>query len=195
MKNTKKKPARWEFLNELDGRPTDTTPIRAHGRKPAPWEISLYAVAGLLWVTALVLEVMDRLDTAELTTLDICGTTALTVLGICALCLRWALFELKRRKRCKGALLGTVESFTRRRVIRKAAKYPVIRFEVDGTVYLTHSARPAHPSTKGNEVWVHYNPTNPADNFVALNSNPKLSVGLTLATAFIGAAFLIMELN
>ena len=179
-----KKPARWEFLNELDGCPTDTTPIREHGRKPAPWEISLYAVAGLLWVIALILAAIGRY-----------GTTTLTVLGICALCLRWAVFELQRRKRCKGALLGTVESFTRRRVIRKKAKYPVIRFEVDGTVYLTHSARPAHPSTKGNEVWVHYNPTNPADNFVASNSNPKLSVGLTLATAFIGAAFLIMELN
>ena len=190
-----KKPARWEFLNELDGRPTDTPPIRAHGRKPAPWEISLYAVAGLLWVIALVLEVMDRLDTAELTTLDICGTTALTVLGICALCLRWAVFELSRRRRCKGALLGQVESFTRRRVIRKKAKYPVIRFEVDGAVYLAYGQSPAHPSTQGNEEWVRYDPANPADNFVASNSHPKLSVGLALVTAFLGAAFLIMELN
>ena len=190
-----KKPARWEFLNELDGRPTDTTPIRAHGRKPAPWEISLYAVAGLLWVIALVLEVMDRLDTAELTTLDICGTTALTVLGICALCLRWAVFELKRGKRCKGALLGTVESFTRRRVIRKNARYPVIRFEVDGVVYTAHRSRPAHPSTLGNEEWVRYNPQNPADNFVSSDSNPKVAVGLTLVTAFLGVAFLIMEFD
>ena len=184
MKNAKKKPARWEFLNELDGCPTDTTPIREHGRKPAPWEISLYTVAGLLWVIALILAAIGRY-----------GTTTLTVLGICALCLRWAVFELQRRKRCKGALLGTVESFTRRRVIRKSAKYPVIRFEADGAVYLAHSARPAHPSTKGNEVWVRYNPANPADNFVASNSHPKLSVGLTLVTAFLGVAFLIMELN
>ena len=29
MKNSKKKPDRWEFLNELDGRPTDTTPVRS----------------------------------------------------------------------------------------------------------------------------------------------------------------------
>ena len=184
MKNPKKKPARWEFLNELDGCPTDTTPVREHGRKPAPWEISLYAVAGLLWVIALILAAIGRY-----------GTTTLTVLGICALCLRWAVFELQRRKRCKGALLGTVESFTRRRVIRKKAKYPVIRFEVDGTVYLAHSTRPAHPSTKGNEVWVRYNPQNPADNFVSSDSNPKVAVGLTLVTAFLGVAFLIMEFD
>ena len=179
-----KKPARWEFLNELDGRPTDTTPIRAHGRKPAPWEILLYAVTGILWVAALTLAVLERY-----------GAATLTMLGIFALCLRWAVFELQRRKRCKGALLGTVESFTRRRVIRKSAKYPVIRFDVDGAVYLAHSARPAHPSTKGNEVWVRYNPANPADNFVASNFHPKLSVGLTLVTAFLGVAFLVMELN
>ena len=35
----------------------------------------------------------------------------------------------------------------------------------------------------------------PTDNFVASNSHPKLSVGLTLVTAFLGVAFLIMELN
>lgn len=179
-----KKPARWEFLNELDGRPTDTTPIRDHSRKPAPWEILLYAVTGILWVAALTLAILERY-----------GAATLTMLGIFVLCLRWAVFELQRRKRCKGALLGTVESFTRRRVIRKSAKYPVIRFEVDGAVYLAHSARPAHPSTKGNEVWVRYNPANPADNFVASNSHPKLSVGLTLVTAFLGVAFLVMELN
>ena len=184
MKNTKKKPARWEFLNELDGRPTDTTPIRAHGRKPAPWEILLYAVAGILWVVALILEVTGR-----------SGSAGLTVLGCFALCMRWAVFELSRQRRCRGAVLGTIESFTRRRVIRKSAKYPVIRFEADGAVYLAHSARPAHPSTKGNEEWVRYNPVNPADNLVASNSHPKLSVGLTLVTAFLGVAFLVMELD
>ena len=184
MKNTKKKPARWEFLNELDGRPTDTTPIRAHGRKPAPWEILLYAVAGILWVVALSLALIGRY-----------GATALTVWGVFALCLRWAVFELLRRRRCKGAILGRVESFTRRRVIRKSAKYPVIRFEVDGATYFAYKQKPAHPSTLGNEEWVRYNPQNPADNFVASNSNPKLSVGLTLVTAFVGVALLIMELN
>ena len=179
-----KKPARWEFLNELDGRPTDTTPIREHSRKPYTWEILLYAVAGILWAIALVLEILGRY-----------GALSLTILGVCALCLRWAVFELKRRKRCKGALLGTVESFTRRRVIRKSAKYPVIRFEVDGATYFAYGHKSVHPSTLGNEEWVRYSPANPADNFVASNSNPKLSVGLTLVTAFIGVAFLIMELN
>ena len=179
-----KKPARWEFLNELDGRPTDTTPIRAHGRKPAPWEILLYALTGILWVAALTLAILERY-----------GAATLTMLGIFALCLRWAVFELLRRRRCKGAILGRVESFTRRRVIRKSAKYPVIRFEAGSTSHLAYGARPAHPSTKGNEVWVRYDPANPADNFVASNSHPKLSVGLTLVTAFLGAAFLLMELN
>ena len=184
MKNTKKKPDRWEFLNELDGRPTDTTPIRAHGRKPAGWELPLYAAASILWVAALILEVTGR-----------SGSAGLTVLGCFALCMRWAVFELSRQRRCRGAVLGTIESFTRRRVIRKSAKYPVIRFEADGAVYLAHSARPAHPSTKGNEEWVRYNPVNPADNFVASNSHPKLSVGLPLVPAFLGVAFLIMEFD
>ena len=179
-----KKPARWEFLNELDGRPTDTTPIRDHSRKPAPWEILLYAVTGILWVAALTLAVLERY-----------GAATLTMLGIFVLCLRWAVFELQRRKRCKGALLGTVESFTRRRVIRKSAKYPVIRFEAGSTSHLAYGARPAHPSTKGNEIWVRYNPANPADAFLSSDSNPKLSVGLALVTAILGAAFLIMELN
>lgn len=184
MKKPKKKPARWEFLNELDGRPTDTTPIRAHGRKPAPWEILLYAVAGILWVVALSLALIGRY-----------GATALTVWGVFALCLRWAVFELLRRRRCKGAILGRVESFTRRRVIRKSAKYPVIRFEAGSTSHLAYGARPAHPSTKGNEVWVRYNPATPADAFLSSDSTPKLSVGLALVTAILGAAFLIMELN
>ena len=179
-----KKPARWEFLNELDGRPTDTTPIRAHGRKPYTWEILLYAAAGLLWGAALTLAVLERY-----------GTATLTAWGCFALCMRWAVFELLRRRRCKGAILGRVESFTRRRVIRKSAKYPVIRFEVDGATYFAYKQKPAHPSTLGNEEWVRYNPQNPADNFVASNSNPKLSVGLTLVTAFVGVALLIMELN
>ena len=179
-----KKPARWEFLNELDGRPTDTTPIRAHSRKPAPWEILLYAVTGILWVAALTLAILERY-----------GAATLTMLGIFALCLRRAVFELQRRKRCKGALLGTVESFTRRRVIRKSAKYPVIRFEVDGTIYFAYGQKSVHPSTEGNEEWVRYNPQNPADNFVSSDSNPKVAVGLTLVTAFLSVAFLIMEFD
>ena len=179
-----KKPARWEFLNELDGRPTDTTPIRAHGRKPYTWEILLYAAAGLLWGAALTLAVLERY-----------GTATLTAWGVFALCLRWAVFELQRRKRCKSALLGQVESFTRRRVIRKAAKYPVIHFEAGSTSHLAYGARPAHLSTKGNEVWVRYNPATPADAFLSSDSTPKLSVGLALVTAILGAAFLIMELN
>ena len=184
MKNTKKKPNRWEFLNELDGRPTDTTPVRAHGRKPYTWEILLYILTGLLWVAALVIAIKEKP-----------GSTGLSMLGICALCLRWAVFELARRRRCKGAILGTVDSFTRRRVIRKNAKYPVIRFEVDGTIYFAYGQKSVHPSTEGNEEWVRYNPQNPADNFVSSDSNPKLSVGLTLVTAFLGVAFLIMEFD
>ena len=114
MKNTKKKPDRWEFLNELDGRPTDTTPVRSLYRRPR---------------------------------------------------------------------------------IRKNARYPVIRFSVDGTIYFAYGQKPTHPSTEGNEVWVRYNIQDPTDNFVASDSNPKLSVGLTLVTAFLGVVLLIMELN
>ena len=179
-----KKPARWEFLNELDGRPTDNTPIRPHGRRLALWEIALYAVAGLLWVAALTLGIIGRY-----------GTVALTVLGVCALCLRWAVFELTRRKRCKGALLGQVESFTRRRVIRKSAKYPVIRFEVDGSVYHVHSTHPAPPSAHGNEVWVRYNLRDPSDSFASPDSNLKLAVGLTLLTAVLGVVVTILEMS
>ena len=183
MKNTKK-PERWEFLNELDGHPTDTTPIRAHTRRPALWEVILYIFAGLLWLTALLIAVTGRY-----------GATGLTMLGIFAFCLRYAVFELKRRARCKGALLGTVEGFTRRRHIRKNAKYPVIRFEVDSTVYTVHSATPAHPSTQGNEEWVRYNIQDPADSFAAKDSKPRLALGLTVLTAFLGVVLLILELN
>lgn len=184
MKNTKKKPDRWEFLNELDGRPTDDTPIREHTRKPAPWEIMLYSAGGMIWLAAILIAFTGKY-----------GGAGLTVLGGSVLCLGWAVFELKRRKRCKGVLLGMVESFTRRRVIRKNAKYPVIRFEVDGVAYTAHRASPAHPSTVGNEEWVCYNPQNPADNFVSSDSDPKLAVGLTVLMAFLGVALLIMELN
>ena len=179
-----KKPARWEFLNELDGRPTDTTPIRRHTHRLAPWEIILYTMAGLLWIAALVIAVMER---------D--GDFGLALLGLSIFTLRYTIFELSRGKRCKEALLGTIESFTRRQAIRKSAKYPVIRFEVNGAVYFVHGVRPTHPATLGNEEWVRYNPCNPADAFVSSESNPKWAVGLTLVTACLGVAFLILELN
>ncbi len=184
MKNTKKKPDRWEFLNELDGRPTDTTPVRSLYRRPLVWEWLLYGLTALLWVVALFLAVTGRY-----------GSVSLLVMSLCVLGLRLTVFEAKRRKRCKGALLGTVESVTRRPRIRKNARYPVIRFSVDGTIYFAYGQKPTHPSTEGNEVWVRYNIQDPTDNFVASDSNPKLSVGLTLVTAFLGVVLLIMELN
>ena len=184
MKNSKKKPDRWEYLNELDGRPTDTTPVRSLYRRPDGWEWVLYGLTALLWVAALVLAVMGRY-----------GSVSLLVMSLCVLGLRLTVFEAKRRKRCKGALLGTVEGFTRRRHIRKNAKYPVIRFEVDSTVYTVHSATPAHPSTQGNEEWVRYNTPDPADSFAAKDSKPRLALGLTVLTAFLGVVLLILELN
>ena len=119
MKNTTKKPARWEFLDELDGRPTDTTPVRSLYRRPHAWEWVLYGLTALLWVAALVLAVTGQY-----------GAVSLVVIGLSVFGLRLTVFEAKRRKRCRGALLVTVESVTRRPRIRKNARYPVIRFSV-----------------------------------------------------------------
>ena len=55
----KKKSARWAYLDELDGRVVDDTPVRPPLRKPAPWEILLYAAAGVLWGAALYAILME----------------------------------------------------------------------------------------------------------------------------------------
>ena len=184
MKNTKKKPARWEFLNELDGRPTDTTPVRSLYRKPDGWEWVLYGLTALLWVAALGLAVTERY-----------GSVSLLVMSLCVLGLRLTVFEGKRKKRCKGALLGAVESMTRRPRIRKNARYPVIRFSVDGTDYLAYGAKPCHPSTLGNEVWVNYNANDPADCYVTSDSRFKGGLIFTLVTAVLGIVFLMLEMS
>lgn len=184
MKNAKKKPARWEFLDELDGRPTDTTPVRSLYRRPHVWEWVLYGLTAILWVAALVLAVMGRY-----------GAVSLLVIGLSVFGLRLTVFEAKRRKRCKGSLLGTVESVTRRPRIRKNARYPVIRFSVEGADHLAYGVKPCHPSTVGNEVWVHYNASNPADCYVTSDSRFKGGLILTLVTAVLGIVFLILELS
>lgn len=180
----KNKPARWEFLDELDGRTVDDTPIRKGLRKPMPWEIFLYVVAVILLALALYALLAHKV-----------GATGFSLLCGASLFLRALLYELKRRVRCKTAMLGTVESFTRNRRFRKNTRYPVVCFEVDETVYRTHSAKPAHPSTKGNEEWIRYNSTDPEESFVAADSKPILLFLLTAATAFLGVAFLIWEMS
>ena len=184
MKNSKKQTDRWEYLNELDGRPTDTTPVRSLYRKPNGWEWVLYGLTALLWVAALGLAVTERY-----------GSVSLLVMSLCVLGLRLTVFEAKRRKRCKGALLGAVESMTRRPRIRKNARYPVIRFSVDGTDYLAYGAKPCHPSTLGNEVWVNYNANDPADCFVTSDSRFKGGLIFTLVTAVLGIVFLMLEMS
>lgn len=184
MKNTKKRPARWEFLDELDGRPTDTTPVRSLYRRPHVWEWVLYGLTALLWAAALVLAILGKY-----------GAVSLLVIGLSVFCLRLTVFEAKRRKRCKGSLLGTVESVTRRPRIRKNARYPVIRFSVDSADYLAYGAKPCHPSTLGNEVWIHYNENDPADCFVASDARFKSGLISTLVTALLGIAFLFLELS
>ena len=184
MKNTKKKPDRWEFLNELDGKPTDTTPVRSLYRRPLVWEWVLYGLTALLWVAALVLAILEKY-----------GAVSLLVIGLSVFGLRLTVFEAQRRKRCKEALLGTVESVTRRPRIRKNARYPVIRFSVDGTNYLAYGVKSCHPSTLGNEVWVHYNENAPADCFVTSDSRFKSGLIMTLVTAVLGIVFLMLELS
>ena len=178
------KPARWEFLDELDGRTVDDTPIRKGLRKPMPWEIFLYVVAVILLALALYALLAHKV-----------GATGFSLLCGASLFLRALLYELKRRVRCKTAMLGTVESFTRNRRFRKNTRYPVVCFEVDGAVYRAPGAKPAHPSTKGNEEWIRYNPAHPEESFVAADSKPSLLFLLTAATAFLGVAFLIWEMS
>ena len=184
MKNTKKKPARWEFLDELEGRPVDTTPVRSLYRRPHVWEWVLYGLTALLWVAALVLAIIGKY-----------GTVSLLVIGLSVFCLRLTVFEAKRRKRCRGAILGTVESVTRRPRVLKNARYPVIRFVAEGTDYFAYGVKPCHPSTLGNEVWVHYNASNPADCYVTSDSRFKGGLIMTLVTAVLGIVFLILEMS
>ena len=184
MNPPKKKPVRWEFLDELEGRPVDTTPVRSLYRRPHAWEWVLYGMTALLWVAALVLAVTERY-----------GAVSLVVIGLSVFGLHLTVFEAKRRKRCRGATLGTVESVTRRPRIRKNARYPVIRFSVDGTDQLAYGVKPCHPSTLGNEVWVHYNENAPADCFVTSDSRFKSGLIMTLVTAVLGIVFLMLELS
>lgn len=180
----KKKAARWAYLDELDGLAVDDTPIRKPRPKPAPWELVLYATAPILWAAALYVLLTHRP-----------GATGLTLLGVFALCLRTALYEIIRRVRCRGSLLGTVESFTRPRTFCTQTRYPVIRFTVGGETYRIHGTRPVHPSTLGNEEWVRYNPADPADSFVTAHSKLLPAVLAAAVTGFLGVAYLILELN
>ena len=180
----KKKPARWAFLDELDGRPVDTTPVRSLYRPPAAWEWVLYGLTAVLWVVALFLALTRRY-----------GSWGLIALSISMLCLRTAVYEVRRSRRCKASLLGTVESVTRRPLVRKNARYPVIRFAVDGVTYCAYGRRATHPSTIGNEEWVSYNPSNPADAHLTSDSALKLSLILTPVTAILGILLLMMELS
>ena len=182
MKNTSKKPTRWAYLEELDGRPTDTTPVRPLYRKPHAWEWVLYGLTALLWVGALYLAITGRY-----------GSVSLILIGLCVFALRLTIYEAKRRKRCKASLLGTVECVTRRPRLRKNARYPVIRFEVDGVTYRAYGQKPCHPSTLGNEVWVNYNTNHPADCYVTSDSRFKGGLISTLVTAVLGIVFLILE--
>ncbi len=182
MKNAKKKPAHWAFLDELDGRPVDHTPVRSLYRKPYAWEWMLYGLTALLWVAALSLAVMSRY-----------GATGLTTLGICVFCLRLAVYEVRRKKRCKGSILGTMERVTRRPRIRRNARYPVICFEVDGMIYHAYGQKPCHPATQGNEEWVCYNPQDPSDCYITSNSARKTAILLTVITGVLGVIFLILE--
>ena len=182
MKKTK--PARWAYLDELDGLSADDTPIREQRRKPVPWEILLYTSAAVLWAWVPYALIAKKV-----------GATGCLLLGGSVLLMRALLYEVIRRRRCKSSVLGTVESFTRPRRFRKNARYPVIHFEADGKTYLVHGAKPVHPSTKGNEEWVRYNPASPADSFVTSDSKPLLLLWLTAATAILGVAFLIFEMS
>ena len=184
MNNPKKKPARWEFLNELDGRPTDTTPVRSLYRRPALWEWVLYGLTALSWVAALVLAALGRY-----------GSVSLILMGIFVFVLRLTIYEAKKRKRCKASLLGTVEGVTRRPRLRRNARYPVIRFEVDGVTYRAYGQKPCHPSTLGNEVWVHYNTGDPADCYVTSDSRFKGDLILALVTAVLSVIFLMLEMS
>ncbi|MBQ9151114.1 MAG: hypothetical protein IJX72_02595 [Clostridia bacterium] len=180
----KNKPTRWAYLDELDGRrPVDDAPIRTHLRKPAPWEILLYVCAALLWGIAVWAAIRQK-----------SGTTGLLLLGISALGLRLFLYERLRRARCKISVLGTVESLTRRRIL-KNVRYPVIRFEADGQSYRAHGVKPVHPSTVGNEEWIYYNPTAPSDCFVASDSKPTAALLLTVITGVLGVVFLLLDLD
>ncbi len=178
----KNKPARWAYLDELDGRPIDDAPIRGKSRKLMHWEIFLYVAAGILWVSALYALLANKV-----------GATGFFLLGGAALFLRSFLYEFRRRRRCKNSLLGTVDGFTRRRHFRKNTRYPIVCFEVDGVVYQAHSVKPAHPSTKGNEEWIRYNPANPEESFVVSDSKLKTALLMAALTSILGVIFLILE--
>lgn len=179
-----KKPAHWAYLDELDSRIVDNTPLRPLRPRSTPRDILLYVVSITLFGSALYALLTKKI-----------GATGFTCLGTAILFLRAFLFEASRNRRCKATLLGTVESFTRPRRFRKYTRYPVIRYDVDGASYRIHGRKAVHPSAKGNEEWVRYNPDDPSDGFVAKDSKLVPLFWLTAATVFLGVAFLILEMS
>lgn len=177
----KKNTLNWDILAEFPANAHDALPIRSHLRKPLVWETVFYAVTALLWCLSLVLACMGKYG----------GFTA-WMFGIFVLCLRFCIFEFKRKKRCNTSLLGKVESFTRRRWVSKKA-YPVIRFEVDGVTYRAHGQKASHTSAQGNDEWVIYNPQDPEDNCVAVDSKPATALWMTLISGVLSVLFLILE--
>ena len=176
-----KKSPQWDIMAEFPASAHDALPVRSHLRKPLVWETVFYAVAALLWCLSLVLACMHKYGTF----------TALTF-GIFVLCLRAYIYEARRKARCSVSLLGTVDSFTRRRWV-SSKEYPVIRFEVDGAAYYAHGQKAFHMSTQGNDEWVIYNPQDPKDNCVAMDSKPSAALWLTTASGVISVLFLILE--
>ena len=177
----KKNSAAWDIFETFPADPHDALPVCSHLRKPMGWETVFYAVTALLWCSSLVLSCMGKYG----------GFTAL-MFGIFVLCLRFCIFEFKRKKRCSTSLLGKVESFTRRRWVSKK-EYPVIRFEVNGAAYYAHGQKACHTSTQGNEEWVIYNPQNPGDNCVAVDSKPATALWMTLISGVISVLSLFLE--
>ena len=69
----------------------------------------------------------------------------------------------------------------------------MVRFEVDGQTYHAHGQKACHTSTQGNEEWVIYNPQNPEDNCVAMDSKPTTALWMTLISGVISVLSLILE--
>ncbi len=160
----------------------DALPIRSHLRKPARWEMVFYTVTALLWCAALVLAIMSKY-----------GSYTALMIGIFVSCLRYYIYEIRRKARCSVSLLGKVESFTRRRFGQKK-EYPVVRFEVDGQTYHAHGQKAFHMSALNNDEWVLYNPKNPNDNCVAMDSKPTVALWMTVISGALSVALLFLEI-
>ena len=171
----------WDIMAEFPASAHDALPVRSHLRKPLVWETVFYAVAALLWCLSLVLACMHKY-----------GTFTALMFGIFLLCLRAYIYEARRKARCSVSLLGTVDSFTRRRWV-SSKEYPVIRFEVDGAAYYAHGQKACHTSTQGNNEWVIYNPQDPEDNCVAVDAKPATALWMTLISCVISVLSLFLE--